>query len=102
MVSSRQLVEGLEKTAFFTLGCPVVITGTDHKPLIPIINNLDITALDKNRARHYRLKEKFMCWNQQAQYIPAILLGGVDALSRYRITDERSDCELDVEPAAVL
>ena len=36
------LVEALEKTAYFTLGCSDLTVGTDHKPLISIVNETGI------------------------------------------------------------
>ena len=79
------LVEGLEKTAFFTLGCAHVSVGTDHKPLIPIINNTDLSSV--KTPRQHRLRERLLRWNLSAQYIPGKLLGGTDALSRYGVRD---------------
>jgi hypothetical protein len=36
------LVDALEKTAYFTLGCKSLTVVTDHQPLIPIINGTDM------------------------------------------------------------
>ena len=83
------LVYGLEKTAFFTLGCEAITVGTDHKPLIPIVNGTDLTLV--KTPRQHRLWERLRRWNLTAQYIPGKLLGGTDALSRYGIKDD--NCE---------
>ena len=74
------LVEGLEKTAYFTLGCETITVGTDHKPLIPIVNGTDLSLV--KTPRQHRLREKLLRWNLAAQYIPGKYLGGTDALSR--------------------
>ena len=79
------LIEGLEKTAYFTLGCESISVGTDHKPLIPIINGTDLSSV--KTPRQHRLREKLLRWNLTAQYIPGKLLGGTDALSRYGVRE---------------
>ena len=71
----------MEKTAYFTLGCSDLTVGTDHKPLISIVNETGIG--DIKTPRQQRLKERLMRWNLKATYIPGKLLGGTDALSRY-------------------
>ena len=43
------LVNALEKTAYFTLGCKSLTVGTDHQPLIPIINGTDLENLKTPR-----------------------------------------------------
>ena len=77
------LVDALEKTAYFTLGCSDLTVGTDHKPLISIVNETSLG--DIKTPRQQRLKERLMRWNLTATYIPGKLLGGTDALSRYGI-----------------
>jgi predicted HAD superfamily Cof-like phosphohydrolase len=52
------LVDALEKTAYFTLGCKSLTVGTDHQPLIPIINGTDMEKV--KTPRQIRLKEKLM------------------------------------------
>ena len=99
------LVDGLEKTAYFTLGYDEIIVGTDHKPLVPIVNGTDITSV--KTPRQHRLKERLLRWNLTVQHIPGKLLGGTDALSRYGVRDcndealswlsELSICLVDVE-----
>ena len=54
----KGLVDALEKTAHFTLGCKSLTVGTDHKPLIPII---EWTNLENVKTpRQIRLKERLM------------------------------------------
>ena len=52
------LVDALEKTAYFTLGCKSLTVGTDHQPLIPILNGTDMEKV--KTPRQIRLKEKLM------------------------------------------
>ena len=83
------LVDALEKTAYFTLGCSDLTVGTDHKPLISIVNETSLGEI--KTPRQQRLKERLMRWNLKAVYIPGKHLGGTDALSRYGVrkpTDE--------------
>ena len=83
------VVNALEKTKYFTLGCPHLFVGTDHKPLLGLLS-LE-TPLEKiDNPRLVRLKEKTLGWNFQTIYVPGKQLGGTDALSRYGV---RHDCE---------
>ena len=77
------LVDALEKTSYFTLGCKSLTVGTDHQPLIPIINGSNLNGL--KTPRQIRLKEKLMRWDLKVVYIPGKNLGGTDALSRYGV-----------------
>ena len=77
------LVDALEKTAHFTLGCKSLTVGTDHQPLIPIIEGMDLEKV--KTPRQIRLKERLMRWDLKVVYIPGKNLGGTDALSRYGV-----------------
>ena len=74
---------GLEKTKYFTLGCPHLYIGTDHKPLLGLLNNSALEKIDNPRL--IRLKEKTMGWVFKTIYIPGKMLGSTDALSRYGV-----------------
>ena len=54
------LVNTLEKTTYFTLGCKNLTIGTDHLPLMPIINGTDLENL--KTPRQIRLKERLLKW----------------------------------------
>ena len=79
------LVDPLEKTAYFTLGCKSLTVGTDHQPLIAIINGTDMEKV--KTPRQIRLKEKLLRWDLRVIYIPGKFLGDTDALSRYEVCD---------------
>ena len=79
----------LEKTKYFTLGCPHLYVGTDHKPLLGILNDATLDSMDNPRI--IRLTEKTMGWIFQPIYIPGKEIGGTDALSRYGVRHE--ECE---------
>ena len=44
------LVDALEKTAYFTFGCSDLTVGTDHKPLISIVNETSLSELKIQRC----------------------------------------------------
>ena len=62
------MVNALEKTAYFTVG-------TDHKPLISIVNETGLGEI--KTPRQQRLQERL-----KATHIPGKLPRGIDALSR--------------------
>ena len=43
------VVNALQKTKFFTLGCEDLFVGTDHKPLIGLLENTDLESMDNPR-----------------------------------------------------
>ena len=75
--------DGLHKTRYFTLGCPNLYVGTDHKPLIGLLENSDLDTIDNPRL--VKLKEKTFRWSFKIVYIPGKEIGGTDALSRYGV-----------------
>ena len=78
----------LNKTKYFTLGCPHLYVGTDHKPLLGILDGSPLEKLDNPRL--VRLKEKTLGWLFKTVYVPGRELGGTDALSRYGV--RHSEC----------
>ena len=82
------VANGLLKTKYFTLGCPHLYIGTDHKPLLGILDGSPMEKLDNPRL--VRLKEKTLGWVFKAVYVPGRELGGTDALSRYGV--RHSEC----------
>ena len=75
--------DALQKTKYFTLGCPQLILGTDHMPLLGLLANRNLDSIDNPRL--VRLKQKTLGWRFQVVYIPGKMLGGTDALSRYGV-----------------
>ena len=78
--------DALKKTKYFTLGCPDLFIGTDHKPLLGIFANKDLDSIDNPRI--VKLKEKTLGWSFTPVYIPGKKIGGTDALSRHGIREE--------------
>lgn len=88
------VAEALEKTRYFTLGSPDLTLGVDHKPLLGILNDDDISKIKNPRIR--RLKERILQWAFNVKYVPGKMLGGTDALSRYGVKPAADDtvCQL--------
>ena len=77
------VANALHKTRYFTLGCPDLVIGVDHKPLLGIFNDKPLDAIDNRRLRN--LKEHTLGWRFRMVYIPGKQHGGPDALSRYGV-----------------
>ena len=92
--------DSLHKTRYFTLGCPHLYVGTDHKPLIGLLENSDLDSIDNPRL--VKLKEKTFRWSFKIVYIPGKRIGGTDALSRYGIRPEHQETgELETEEPSI-
>ena len=85
------VVNALEKTKYFTLGCNNLTVGTDHKPLLGLFKDRSLDGIDNPRLR--RLKEKTFGWSFSMLHIPGRLHGGPDALSRYGLQTAGSDAQ---------
>ena len=85
------VVNALEKTKYFTLGCNDLTVGTDHKPLLGLFKDRSLDGIDNPRLR--RLKEKTFGWSFSMLHIPGRLHGGPDALSRLGQQPVSSDVE---------
>ena len=57
------------------------VGGTDHKPLLGLLSNKPLDAIDKPRL--VNLKQKTLGWLFNIPYIHGKMLGGSDTLSRY-------------------
>ena len=79
------VVNALEKTRYFTLGCSRLIVGTDHKPLLGLFKTRSLDGIDTPRLR--RLKERTFGWQFDIIHVPGRSHGGPDALSRYGVRD---------------
>ena len=77
------MADALSKTRYFTLGCTRLIVGADHMPLLGLLADKHLDAIDNPRLG--RLKQKTLGWQFTTVYIPGKLLGGTDALSRYGV-----------------
>ena len=75
----------LEQTRMFVVGCPHLIIATDHKPLVPILNNRRLDLIKNPRL--LRLRERTLMYSYIAQHIPGPLNFAADATSRNPSSD---------------
>ena len=69
---------------------------TDHKPLVPIINDYALGAIETPRIQ--RLREKLLPFNLQAKWIPGKENNMADALSRAPVDKPKEDDTRDDDP----
>ena len=74
------MVEALNKTRHFVLGCPNLIIAVDHKPLLKVFSDRDLDAIPNPRLRN--LKEKTLKYRFQITHIPGIRHVAADTISR--------------------
>ena len=71
---------GLAHSKIFTLGCPKLIVSSDHKPLLGLLNDRDLSSIESIRLR--TLKENTFPWQFTIHYNPGKWHRGPDAVSR--------------------
>ena len=86
-----------EKFSQYLCGLESFTMLTDHKPLIPLMNDRD---LDQVPLRCQRLLIRMMRFNAKVKHVPGKELVIADALSRSPIRHDRSDEELDQDVSA--
>ena len=74
------VVDALEKTRHFVLGCPNLIIAVDHKPLLKVFGDRSLDAIPNPRLRN--LKEKTLKYKFQIVHIPGARHIAADTLSR--------------------
>ena len=82
------VTHGLNKTKYYTLGCDKLTVAVDHKPLLGILNDVELDRIENPRLR--RLKEKTLGWNFRVVHIPGKRIGAPDAMSRLRPDQEKA------------
>ena len=83
----------MEQARMFVIGCPKLIVATDHKPLVPILNDKGLDLIKNPRL--LKLKEKTLSYRFVAQHIPGPLNFAADATSR-------NPCNTDADVKALL
>ena len=77
------LVFGLEKSRMWTLGCKNLLLLVDHKPLLGLIKNREISEVANPRLA--RLIERTLRWSFIIEHIKGEKNHLSDALSRFLI-----------------
>ena len=71
----------LEQTKYFTLGCKNLIVATDHKPLVGIFGDKELSQISNPRI--FRLKQRTLWWSFEIAYLPGRTNSAADAVSRH-------------------
>ena len=75
------VIEALDKTRYFVLGCKDLIIAVDHKPLLKIFKDRSLEEIPNARLRN--LKEKSLRYKFSMVYVPGAKQKVADAASRY-------------------
>ena len=74
------VVNALEKTKHFVLGCRQLYVATDHKPLLGTFGDRNLEQVENPRLRILKMKTKM--FDFKMIHVPARNHAGPDALSR--------------------
>ena len=74
------VVEGLNKSKHFILGCDKLLVAVDHKPLVGLLNDKSLAEIDNPRL--LMLKEKTLWYNFDVVWVPGRVNSGPDCMSR--------------------
>ena len=78
----------LHNSRMFTLGCPDLIVAVDHKPLLGILNDRDLSSIQNPRLQS--LKEGTFFWQFKIVYNPGKWHRGPDAVSRNPVPETKA------------
>ena len=82
------VVDALEKTRHFVLGCPDFTIAVNHRPLIKVFGDRSLVeAIPNPRLRN--LKEKTLKYRFRIAHVPGIRHAAADALSRHPVGSSR-------------
>ena len=79
------VVDDLNKTRHFTLGCPDLTVVVDHKPLLKVLGDRALDDIPNPRLRN--IKEKSLRYRFRVLHIPGVRNTVADALSRNPVGD---------------
>ena len=79
------VVDALDKSRYFVLGCDNLTVAVDHKPLLKLFGNRSLEDISNARLRN--LKEKTLRYSFKMVHIPGAKHRAADAVSRYPIGD---------------
>ena len=75
------VVDALDKTRFFVLGCEKLIIAVDHKPLLKVFGDRSFQDISNTRLRN--LKEKTLRYRFKMVHVPGAKHKAADSLSRH-------------------
>ena len=75
------IVDALERTSYFVLGCDNLIVAVDHKLLLKVLGDRKLE--DIKNPRLLRLKERSLPYKFRLVHIPGRLYTATDALLRH-------------------
>ena len=81
----------LEQTKYFTLGCENLIVATDHKPLVAIFQDKELTQIANPRI--FRLKQRTLWWTFKIVYLAGSTNSAADAVSRHPSPNDAGTCD---------
>ena len=81
----------LEQTKYFTLGCENLIVATDHKPLVAIFQDKELTQIANPRI--FRLKQRTLWWTFKVVYLAGSTNSAADAVSRHPSPNDAGTCD---------
>ena len=79
------VVDALNKTRHFTLGCPDLTVVVDHKPLLKVLCDRALDDIPNPRLRN--IKEESLRYRFRVLHIPGVRNTVADALSRNPVGD---------------
>ena len=82
----------LNHARMFVQGCETLIIATDHKPLLGIFNNRELSSISNTRIS--KLQEKTLAYNFKLQNNPGKWNQGANGFSRYSAHLEKQDEQL--------
>lgn len=89
----------LDSCKMFIMGCPNLIVAVDHKPLIRIFNNRDLS--DIKNPRLLKIKEKTLMFKFRVIAIPGTRNQGADFMSRMHSSQDLQKSTSHIESAVV-
>ena len=75
------VVDALDKSRYFVLGCEELIVAVDHKPLIKIFSDRSLEDISNSRLRN--LKEKTLRYKFRIIHVPGVKNRAADSVSRH-------------------
>ena len=96
---SLAVVWALDNARMFVFGCRDLVVSTDHKPLLGIFRDRDLSSIPNDRISS--LKEKTFCYQFSIQFCSGKWHRGPDAVSRNPSVSTVSLITITCQPASI-